>query len=100
MFISYLPLRYCKEEVKTEAMRDVYRFCQCRIFLKELNDAVRQLRVVDTQRLHFMQRQQNFQQECSMFVFQRQRKPIYNAAHQRHGHWDTPVSCQICRIAK
>ena len=45
-------------------------FCETWVLLEELDDAVGELRVVDAQRLHFVQRQQDFQQEHFVLFFQ------------------------------
>lgn len=52
------------------------RLCQARIFLEELHDAVSQLRMVNGQALHLVQRQQRFEQERLVFLLQRQGEAV------------------------
>jgi hypothetical protein len=58
-----------------------YIFGERRVLLKELNNAIRQLRVIHAQTLHLMQRNQDASQEQFMLLLQRQRKAVDDRSH-------------------
>lgn len=58
-----------------------YIFGERRVLLKELNNAIRQLRVIHAQTPHLMQRNQDAGQEQFMLFLQRQRKAVDYRSH-------------------
>lgn len=72
------------------------RFCEGRVLLEKLHHTVRQLRVVHTQRFHFVERKQHLQQEHLVLFLQGQREPIDNTAqHKIHGHYTQSNWCNV-----
>jgi len=64
------------EGLSRKTADQAHLFCQCRVLLQELYDTVGQLRMVHTQTLDFMQRNQDSCEEQLMFFLERQRETI------------------------
>lgn len=53
-----------------------YLFCQSSVLFQKLDDAIRQLRVVHAEALHFVERDENSGQEQLVLFLEGQRKPV------------------------